>query len=406
LNLEHEGFNLVKLKMKSILEDTSWAGVHLEAAELSRYARHITIPGVGLDGQAKLKAARVLCIGAGGLGSPVCLYLAAAGVGTIGIVDDDKVEFSNLQRQIIHGVCDVGKSKISSAFESLKEVNPLVNVKTYDLRLNSQNARELAADYDVIIDGTDNFPTRYLSNDLAVLTCKPNIYGSIFRFEGQVSVFAPHLGGPCYRCLFPTPPEPGQVPSCAEGGVLGVLPGIIGCMQANEAIKLILGIGDPLIGRLVHFDALKFKFREIKLRQDPECAVCGENPSITDLKEVEFSCSLPQNQMNQAKLREITVQQLQTRMKDPKPFVLLDVREPLETQICKLPGSRLIPLGDLPGTMASLDPAAETIIHCKSGGRSLKALEILNQAGFSNVCHVAGGINAWSREIDPSVALY
>ncbi len=392
--------------MKSILKDTAWAGVELEPAELSRYARHITIPGVGLDGQTKLKAASVLCIGAGGLGSPVCLYLAAAGVGTIGIIDDDKVEFSNLQRQIIHGVSDVGKSKITSAFESLKEINPSVYVKTYDQRLNAQNAKELAADYDVIIDGTDNFPTRYLSNDLSVLTGKPNVYGSIFRFEGQVSVFAPHLGGPCYRCLFPTPPEPGQVPSCSEGGVLGVLPGIIGCMQVNEAIKLILGLGDPLIGRLVHFDALKFRFREIKLRKDPECAVCGENPTITTLKEIEFSCELPKSNMNPHELREIDVYQLKARMNDNTPFILLDVRERLEAQICKLPGSQLIPLGDLPGSLASLDPSAETIIHCKAGGRSLKALQILNQAGFTNACHVAGGINAWSREIDPSVALY
>jgi len=397
---------LVILKMKSILKDTARAGVELEPAELSRYARHITIPGVGLDGQTKLKAASVLCIGAGGLGSPVCLYLAAAGVGTIGIIDDDKVEFSNLQRQIIHGVCDVDKSKVLSAAQSLKEINPSVKVKTYDLRLNAQNAKELASDYDLIIDGTDNFPTRYLSNDLAVLTGKPNIYGSIFRFEGQVSVFAPHLGGPCYRCLFPTPPEPGQVPSCAEGGVLGVLPGIIGCMQANEAIKLILGIGDPLIGRLVHFDALKFRFREIKLRKDPECAVCGEKPTITDLKEIEFTCDLPKNNMNPAKLREINVHQLQARLKENTPFVLLDVRELMEAQICKLPGSKLIPLGELSSALATLDPTAETIIHCKAGGRSLKALEILTQAGFTNACHVSGGINAWSREIDPSVALY
>lgn len=391
--------------MKSILEDAAWAGIELESAELSRYARHITIPDVGLDGQKKLKASRVLCIGAGGLGSPVSLYLAAAGVGTIGIVDDDKVEFSNLQRQIIHGVSDVGRAKIASAVETLKEINPALNVETHEVRLVAENAKKIAEPYDLIIDGTDNFPTRYLSNDLAVLTGKPNVYGSIFRFEGQVSVFAPNLGGPCYRCLFPTPPEPGQVPSCSEGGVLGVLPGIVGSLQANEAIKLILGIGDPLVGRLIHFDALKFRFREIKLRRDPECAVCGENPTITELKEIDFACEVPEI-ATEKEMKEIDVHQLNARMKEDKPFVLLDVREPMEADICKLPNSTLIPLGSLPESLGKLDPSAETVIHCKAGGRSFEALKILTDAGFQNVCHVAGGINAWSREIDASVALY
>jgi len=391
--------------MKSILEDAAWAGVTLEPPELARYARHITIPGVGVDGQRKLKAARVLCVGTGGLGSPISLYLAAAGVGTIGVVDEDKVEFSNLQRQIIHGVCDVDKSKVVSAAESLREINPAVKVETHETRLVAKNAKEIAEPYDIIIDGTDNFPTRYLSNDLAVLTGKPNIYGSIFRFEGQVSVFAPHLGGPCYRCLFPRPPLPGQVPSCAEGGVIGVLPGIIGCLQANEAIKLMLGIGDPLIGRLVHFDALKFRFREIRLRRDPQCAVCGENPVIRDLKDIEFSCEVPPES---APAREITVRDLKKRLESGDPVVLIDVREPLEREICRLPESTLIPLGELRAALAlgQFDREAEIIIHCKSGGRSLQALRIFEEEGFRRVCHVAGGINAWSREIDPGVPLY
>ena len=394
--------------MKSILEDSAWAGVELEPSELARYARHITIPEVGVDGQKKLKAASVLCIGAGGLGSPIALYLAAAGVGTIGIIDDDEVDFSNLQRQIIHSEGDVGKKKILSAVETLGGINPALSLKTYDTRFSAENAKEISRPYDVIIDGTDNFPTRYLSNDLAVLTGKPNVYGSIFRFEGQVSVFAPHLGGPCYRCLFPEPPEPGQVPSCAEGGVFGVLPGIVGCLQASEAIKLIMGLGDPLIGRLVHFDALSFRFREIKLRRDPQCAVCGENPSIKDLEEIDFSCAIdPRSAGPEAfDLREIDVHELKKRMDQEKPFVLLDVREPMEAQICSLPNSTLIPLGQLAGSIEELDPGAETIIHCKSGVRSLEALKILTGAGFADVSHVEGGINAWSREIDDTVPLY
>ena len=300
---------------------------------------------------------------------------------------------------------DVNKSKILSAAETLKEINPALNIETYEARFVAENAEKIAQPYDLIIDGTDNFPTRYLSNDLAVLTGKPNVYGSIYRFEGQVSVFAPNLGGPCYRCLFPKPPEPGQVPSCAEGGVLGVLPGIVGSLQVNEAIKLILGIGDPLIGRLVHFDALKFRFREIKLRRDPACAVCGENPSITELEEIDFTCEVPEPE-RQAELREIDVHQLKKRMDDETPFVLLDVREPMEAEICRLEGSVLIPLGELEGSLEKLDPMAEIIIHCKVGGRSLQALNILNEAGFSNICHVVGGINAWSREIDADIALY
>jgi len=296
----------------------------------------------------------------------------------------------------------VGKAKVESAVERLTAINPEARIHTHETRFTAGNAEALAAPYDLIIDGTDNFTTRYLSNDLAVLTKKPNVYGSIFRFEGQVSIFAPHLGGPCYRCLFPTPPEPGQVPSCAEGGVLGVLPGIVGCLQANEAIKLILGLGDPLIGRLVHFDALAFRFREIKLRRDPQCAVCGENPTITKLEEITYACDMPDN----PSLREIDVHQLKVRMEREESFVLLDVREIHEIAIATLPGSVKIPLGELSERLSELDSGTETIIHCKAGGRSAQALAILNEAGFSDACHVAGGINAWSTEIDSEVPLY
>jgi molybdopterin/thiamine biosynthesis adenylyltransferase/rhodanese-related sulfurtransferase len=387
--------------MSPLISSTRAAESPLSDMERSRYARHLTLPEVGVEGQLRLKASRVLCIGAGGLGSPVMTYLAAAGVGEIGVVDDDRVDFSNLQRQILHGTSDVGRLKTESGASRLAEINPGVRVARHETRFSATNAAAIAAPYDLIIDGTDNFTTRYLSNDLAVLTKKPNVYGSIHRFEGQVSVFAPHLGGPCYRCLFPDPPAPGMIPSCAEGGVLGILPGIIGAMQANEAVKLLLGIGDPLVGRLVHFDALSFRFREIRLRRDPACAVCGESPTLTTLKDIEFTCD-----MSSPTLPEIDVHQLKSRLADGKPFVLLDVREPSEYEVARLPGSVLIPLGELPARVHELDPAAETIIHCKAGGRSAKALQFLLDSGFANVCHVQGGINAWSREIDPSVPLY
>lgn len=387
--------------MSPLISSTRAAESPLSDMERSRYARHLTLPEVGVEGQLRLKASRVLCIGAGGLGSPVMTYLAAAGVGEIGVVDDDRVDFSNLQRQILHGTSDVGRLKTESAASRLAEINPGVRVARHETRFSATNAAAIAAPYDLIIDGTDNFTTRYLSNDLAVLTKKPNVYGSIHRFEGQVSVFAPHLGGPCYRCLFPDPPAPGMIPSCAEGGVLGILPGIIGAMQANEAVKLLLGIGDPLVGRLVHFDALSFRFREIRLRRDPACAVCGESPTLTTLKDIEFTCD-----MSSPTLPEIDVHQLKSRLADRKPFVLLDVREPSEYEVARLPDSVLIPLGELPARVRELDPAAETIIHCKAGGRSAKALQFLLDSGFANVCHVQGGINAWSREIDPSVPLY
>jgi len=388
--------------MESLIDASRLESLDLSSWERQRYARHLTIPDVGVEGQKKLKASRVLCIGAGGLGSPLAMYLAAAGVGEIGLVDFDVVDFSNLQRQLLHDTESVGRKKTESAEARLTAINPEVTVTRHDVRLTSENAVRIAESYDVIVDGTDNFPTRYLSNDLAVLTGKPNVYGSIFRFEGQVSVFAPHLGGPCYRCLFPNPPEPGQVPSCAEGGVLGVLPGIVGALQANEVIKLILGIGDPLVGRLVHFDALAFRFREIALRRDPQCAVCGEEPSITELEDLKFTCDTSEEPPR----GEISVHDLRERMKREGSFVLLDVREHPEVEIACLPGATVIPLGDLPDRLHELDREAETIVHCKAGGRSAKALEILREAGFRDICHVRGGINAWSREVDPEVPLY
>lgn len=373
----------------------------LSPAELSRYARHLTLPEVGAEGQRRLKAARVLCIGAGGLGSPVTMYLAAAGIGEIGLVDFDRVDLSNLQRQILHDTADIGRLKTDSARDRLAAINPEVRLTAFETRFTAENAAAIAEPYDLIIDGTDNFSTRYLSNDLAVLTKKPNVYGSIYRFEGQVSVFAPHLGGPCYRCLFPEPPAPGLVPGCAEGGVLGILPGIVGAMQANEAVKLLLGLGEPLVGRLVHFDALAFRFREIKLRRDPHCAVCGDSPTLTKLQDIEFACD-----MTPPALPEIDVHQLKVRLDRGTPFILLDVREPAEIEVARLPGSVKIPLGELPARLDELDPSHEIIIHCKAGGRSAKALQILLEAGFSNACHVQGGINAWSKEIDPSVPHY
>ncbi len=386
--------------MSSVIPPDRLSETDLTADEKKRYARHLTIPDVGLEGQKRLKAAKVLCVGAGGLGSPVTMYLTAAGIGEIGLVDFDRVDFSNLQRQILHATDDVGKLKTDSALRRLSGINPEVKVTTYEEAMNGQNAASIAEPYDLIIDGTDNFTTRYLTNDLAVLTGKPNVYGSIYRFEGQVTIFAPHLGGPCYRCLFPEPPEPGQIPSCAEGGVLGVLPGVIGCLQANEAIKLILGIGDPIIGRLLHFDALSFRFREIKLRRDLECAVCGEEPTIQELKEIVFNC-----EMREHPLREIDVHQLKARLENNRSLVLLDVREPAEVEVGKIKQSIVIPLGELPDRVGELDPGAETIIHCKAGSRSAKALAILNKSGFVDACHVRGGITAWAEEIDPSIEI-
>ena len=374
--------------------------------ELARYARHLTLPEVGLDGQRRLKAASVLCIGAGGLGSPIALYLAAAGVGRIGLVDSDAVDLSNLQRQILHGTKDVGRSKLSSARDRLHDANPHVQVDLHATSFRAENAMQIAKNYDVIIDGTDNFPTRYLSNDVSVFLKKPNIYGSILRFEGQCSVFAPHLSGPCYRCMLPEPPPTGSVPTCAEGGVLGVLPGIIGTMQALDALKLILGIGEPLVGRLIHFDALKFKFREFKLRKDPKCPVCGEHPSITAPIDYDAFCGVPQASPAGEQAEIITVMALKQKLDAGQPFVLLDVREPFEWEICHISGAQLIPLGELPARMDELDRTSEIVLLCKAGIRSARALQLLKSAGFKNLRNVTGGISAWAREVDPAMPRY
>lgn len=393
----------------SILDPSRIASVEFSNDEIARYSRHLIMPEVTLEGQKRLKAAKVLCIGTGGLGSPIALYLAAAGVGTLGLVDFDVVDYSNLQRQILHGTKDVGRKKLNSARDRIKEVNPNVQVDLHDAFFTSENAVEIVTPYDIVIDGTDNFPTRYLSNDVCVFLKKPNVYGSIFRFDGQCTVFAPHLGGPCYRCLYPEPPPPGMVPSCAEGGVLGVLPGVIGVMQAIEAIKLIVGIGEPLIGRLVHFDALKMKFREFKVRKDPKCPVCSENPTITELIDYEQFCGIPQAQAAEEAeppVPEISVEELKARLDRGDKFVLLDVREQFEWDVARIPGAKLIPLGDLASRMSELDSADEIVIHCKSGVRSAKALRDLQKAGFSKLANVTGGILAWSDRIDPSVPKY
>jgi len=373
--------------------------------EVQRYSRHLIMPEVGMEGQRKLKAGKVLCIGAGGLGSPAALYLAAAGVGTIGIVDFDEVDFSNLQRQILHGTPDVGRSKLQSARDRLTALNPNVNVVTYETALSSKNALELFKGYDVILDGTDNFPTRYLVNDACVLLGIPNAYGSIFRFEGQASVFATKTG-PCYRCLYPEPPPPGLVPSCAEGGVLGVLPGVIGTIQATEAIKLILGAGEPLIGRFLIYDALKMRFRELKLRKDPDCPVCGTHPTVRELIDYEQFCGVASS-LPTASDREITVEELKQKMDAHEPdLFVLDVREPQEFQICRIPGTVLIPIGEVPRRVGELDPSKEIVVHCKSGGRSAKAAEFLRSSGFGHVKNLKGGILAWIDRIDPSQPKY
>jgi sulfur-carrier protein adenylyltransferase/sulfurtransferase len=394
---------------RSIIDNDKLKGIEFSNDEIARYSRHLIMPEVTLEGQRRLKAASVLCIGTGGLGSPIALYLAAAGVGRLGMVDGDVVDFSNLQRQILHGTKDVGRKKLNSARDRIRDVNPNVQVDLHDTYFRSENAREIVEPYDIVIDGTDNFPTRYLSNDICVFLKKPNVYGSIFRFEGQCTVFAPHLGGGCYRCMFPEPPPPGMVPSCAEGGVLGVLPGIIGVMQAIEAIKMLIGIGEPLIGRLVNFDALKLRFREFRLRRDPNCPVCGEHPTITELIDYEQFCGIPQAAAAEAAeepIPTITVQDLKRKMDAREKFVLIDVRELFEYDICRIPGSKLLPLGELPSRMSELDSADEIVLHCKMGGRSAKALKLLQEAGFTKVHNVAGGIEAWAEQIDPSVPRY
>jgi sulfur-carrier protein adenylyltransferase/sulfurtransferase len=393
----------------SIISDERLLSIDFSNDEIARYSRHLIMPEVTLDGQKRIKAASILCIGTGGLGSPVALYLAAAGIGRLGLVDYDIVDFSNLQRQILHGTDDVGRKKLNSAKDRIKAINPNVQVDLHDTLFHSENATELVEDYDIVIDGTDNFPTRYLSNDVCVLSRKPNVYGSIFRFDGQCTVFAPHLGGPCYRCMFPEPPPPGMVPSCAEGGVLGVLPGIIGVMQAIEAIKLILGIGDPLIGRLVSFDALKLRFREFKIRKDPNCPICGDHPTIHELIDYDQFCGIPQADAEAAKeldVPTITATELKSKVDRKDKFVLVDVREPFEYEISRIPGSKLIPLAELPARLSELDSADEIVLHCKVGGRSAKALKILQEAGFRKLSNLKGGITAWSDEVDPSTPKY
>lgn len=395
--------------MESLISEERAASVALTNEERARYSRHLIMPEVTMAGQRRLKAARILCIGAGGLGSPAALYLAAAGVGTLGLVDADRVELSNLQRQLLHGTSDVGRLKLESARDRLYEVNPNAELQLHEVRFTGENAMELVAEYDVVIDGSDNFPTRYLSSDVCVFARKPNIYGSVFRFDGQTTVFAPHLGGPCYRCLFPEPPPAGTVPNCAEAGVLGVLPGIIGTMQAIEAIKLITGLGESLLGRLLHFDALKMKFREFKLRRDPECPVCGENPTISAPIDYEFFCgnTMPATAQDDASTApEISVQELKRKLDAHEPLTLIDVREPYEDEIARIEGAKLIPLGELSERLGEIDRAAEIVVHCHSGMRSAHAVQLLQQAGIRNVFNLAGGIDAWSVEIDPSVPRY
>ncbi len=393
-----------------IIDPARLENIRFSNDEIARYSRHLIMPEVTMEGQKRLKASRVLCIGTGGLGSPIALYLAAAGVGRIGLVDFDVVDYSNLQRQILHGTEDVGRKKLRSAKDKLRAINPNVQVDLHDAFFTSENARQIAEPYDLVIDGTDNFPTRYLSNDICVFTRKPNVYGSIFRFEGQCTVFAPHLGGPCYRCMFPEPPPPGMVPSCAEGGVLGVLPGIIGVMQAIEAVKLIVGVGEPLLGRLVHCDALKMKFREFKLRRDPKCPVCSENPTITDLIDYDQFCGVPQaaaqRQADEQDVPTLPVADLKRRMEAGDGLLLVDVREKYEHDIAQVPGAKLIPLSELPARMSELDSAQEIALLCKNGQRSAQAVRSLQEAGFSKLFNVSGGIDAWSQQIDSTVPKY
>jgi adenylyltransferase/sulfurtransferase len=381
--------------------------MQLNNDEIRRYSRHLILPEVGLAGQKRIKATSVLCIGAGGLGSPIAMYLAAAGVGKLGIVDFDTVDYSNLQRQILHTDADVGRSKAESAKETIHGINPNCEVVIHNTRISSENALDLVRPYDIVVDGTDNFPTRYLTNDACVILKKPNVYGSIFRFEGQASVFAPHLGGPCYRCLYPEPPPPGMVPSCAEGGVLGVLPGIIGCIQTTEILKIALGKGNLLVGRLLLFNALDMKFRELKLRRDPECPICGDHPTIKELIDYEQFCGIVPEAEPAANPDEVTVQEMKKALDNPGLGIkVIDVREPDEYEIAKVDGVPLLPLSQLNERFTELDPNQQYYLHCKAGVRSLKALGFLRQQGFKYVKSVKGGISAWSNEIDRNVPLY
>lgn len=381
---------------------------NLSHEEILRYSRHLLIPEVGLEGQRKLKAASILVIGTGGLGSPVSLYLAAAGVGHIGLVDYDVVDSSNLQRQVIHGTASVGELKVESARRRMIDLNPGIEVEVYNEPFTSENAMRIAANYDVIIDCTDNFPTRYLSNDVCVLLGKPNVYGSIFRFEGQTCVFDARRG-PCYRCLFPEPPPPGMVPTCAEGGVLGVLPGTIGTIQATEALKLVLGIGEPLIGRLLLYNALDMSFDFVNLKKNPKCKICSSEPEITELIDYEAFCGVPGHDHEEGsagKEWDITASELAEKLRNGIPLRLIDVREPHELEISQIPGAQLIPLGQLAARLSELDSAEEIVLFCKAGTRSARALEVLHSAGFRKVKNLKGGINAWAKEVDPSLPIY
>ena len=392
--------------MPTITEPTALP--ELTTDDLSRYSRHLILPEVGMEGQRRLKAAKVLCVGTGGLGSPLAFYLAAAGIGTLGLVDFDVVDASNLQRQIIHSTKDIGRKKLDSAAEKLLALNPALNVVKHETMLSSANALEILKDYDIVADGTDNFPTRYLVNDACVLLGKPNVYGSIFRFEGQASVFATEQG-PCYRCLYPEPPPPGLVPSCAEGGVLGILPGLVGVMQATEVIKLILGKGEPLVGRLLLVDALNMRFRELKLRKNPECPVCGTNPTVTQLIDYQQFCGIvpetPQESSVKNGIPQITVKELKRRLDVGEDIFVLDVREPYEYQIANI-GGTLIPQNDVPKRLAEIDRNREIVVQCRSGSRSQRIAEFLAQQGYPNVKNLAGGILAWADEIDPKIQKY
>jgi molybdopterin/thiamine biosynthesis adenylyltransferase/rhodanese-related sulfurtransferase len=378
----------------------------LSNEEIRRYSRHLILPEFGMEGQRKLKQGSVLLIGTGGLGSPLALYLAAAGVGHIGLVDFDIVDESNLQRQIIHGTSTLGIRKTESAKMRLRDLNPHIDIATYDVQITSENAFDLIRPYDVIVDGTDNFPTRYLTNDACVMLGKPNVYGSIFRFEGQATVFSPKHGGPCYRCLYPEPPPPGLVPSCAEGGVLGVLPGVVGTIQATEAIKLLTGIGEPLIGRLLLYDALAMRFRELKLRRNPDCPVCGDHPTVTELIDYQQFCGISPEEAHRDATIEITPAEVADWLHSDNPPFLLDVREPNEWEICHIPGAVRISVNELAERMNELDSAVEMVVYCRSGVRSARAVELLRQAGFRKVKNMAGGILRWSDEVDPSVPKY
>lgn len=394
---------------ESIIDERRLSQTVLSADDMARYSRHLLLPEIDLAGQTRLKSARVLCLGAGGLGSPAALYLAAAGVGTIGLVDFDRVDISNLQRQVLYGTGDVGRPKLEAARERIRDTNPNIEVISYASQFTSENAQDIIASYDVVIDGSDNFPTRYLSNDVCVFARKPNIYASVFRFEGQASVFAPHLGGPCYRCMFPEPPPPGAAPSCAEAGVLGVLPGIMGLVQATETLKLIIGEGESLVGRLLHFDALKMKFREFKLRRDPDCPVCGEHPTIFHPIDYEQFCAgqtagdaVEADDM----VASLSVQELKQKMDAHEPLTLIDVREPWEYEIAQITGSRLIPLGELPERLAELPREGVLVIQCHSGVRSEQGARVLQAAGFANVYNLEGGIEAWASEVDRTMPRY